>query len=95
MNWKECVRFWEDTTGASRLEWPPSGWNDFDCTATFTISDVWGSFAWLYTYPGDFILRQDAVATFFEISTPATGHWLSWVATTLILMMLIPMMAER
>lgn len=77
MNWKDCIhRDYLYGTG-DRFTWPEAGWNGFDCnTEAFTISDVWGAVAWVWTFPGDWLLSLAPIRTFFEIDTPAAvGAW--------------------
>ncbi len=41
----------------------------FDCdNGAFTISDVWGAISWVWTLPGDWVLSQEPISTFFEIA---------------------------
>jgi hypothetical protein len=68
MNWKDCAAQMELISPGARLSWP--GINGLDCSQDVTISDVWGVVAWLWTYPGDWILSQDPLHTFFEIEGP-------------------------
>lgn len=67
MNWKECARMMEGYYPGWRLNWPSYGWTDLDCEKAFTISDVWGGFMWGLTWPGDWLLSQDPLRTFFQI----------------------------
>jgi len=67
MNWKECAQLMEGYSPGWRLTWPEHGFNEFDCNADFTASDVWGGISWLWTYPGDYLLSQEPFRTFFEV----------------------------
>ena len=67
MNWKECVNLLELYGVGDRFTWPPDAMS-FDCEADFTISDVWGGIAWVWTLPGDYVLSQEPLRTFFEIN---------------------------
>ena len=74
MNWKECVNLLELYDLGDRFTWPPDALG-FDCDVeNFTISDVWGAISWIWTWPGDWVLSQEPIKTFFEIEgATATG----------------------
>lgn len=90
LDWKECVTVRAIQIGdhLERLRWPTG--NDFNCDpAQFTISDLSGGFAWLWTWPGDWLINQimdkPEVARFFEWDgTPFAGTILSWLVTPLL-----------
>ena len=90
MNWKECVNLIESYGLGDRFTWPPKSLG-FDCEpASFTISDVWGAMAWVWTWPGDWFLSQEPIKTFFEIEgTTAVGALgsagLGWLIALVIL----------
>ncbi|PWG16338.1 hypothetical protein DFK10_11890 [Salibaculum griseiflavum] len=84
MNWAQCAERMEDYMPGWRLMWPSDGIEFFDCEAGLTISDVWGAISWIWTYPGDWILSQEPLRTFFEIegqtAVGATGSTiLGWL----------------
>jgi hypothetical protein len=74
MNWKDCVSQVEYFGLGDRFTWPPD-LRGFDCKPdAFTISDAWGAIAWVWTLPGDWLLSQEPLKTFFEIEgTTAVG----------------------
>lgn len=89
MNWRDCVVHRETSEGRSRFELPASDQGGFDCEAAFTISDVSGGLMWATTWPGDWVLSQEPLRTFFEIEGPtaigATGSiFLFWIAVLII-----------
>lgn len=75
LNWKECVASKE--LYYSRFTWPDKAWGGFNCSEDFTVSEVWGAIAWIWTWPGDWVLRLEPINTFFELPPNVTGHWLS------------------
>jgi hypothetical protein len=77
LNWKECVSQGERWFAASRFEWPDKAQGGFNCSEQFTISEVWGAISWIWTWPGDWILRSEPINSFFELSPNLTGHWVS------------------
>jgi hypothetical protein len=90
MNWKECARLTEQHLPGSRFLWPEGGAENLDCTSGLTISDVWGAVAWAWTWPGDWILSQEPLRTFFEIEgTSAVGtigsNLFAWFAVFCVL----------
>lgn len=79
INWKECVALYEGFTVRSRFEWPPQHTGGFNCSSEVTISELWGGFAWVLTWPGDWLLRSEPINRFFELDGIITGHWFSAV----------------
>lgn len=77
MNWAQCSELGERVLHHSRFQWPSNGWESFNCQDGLTITDVTGGIAWLWTYPGDWILRQQPVNSFLELSPYHTGGYLS------------------
>ena len=73
MNWIQCVQEKEARGIVSRFDWPEQGLEGFNCEAETTISDIWGAIAWTATYPGDLLLRNEAIARFFEIDPLTVG----------------------
>lgn len=73
--WAACSVALERLGLKSRFQWPDGGWSDFNCQPGITISDVNGGIAWLWTYPGDFILRTERVNSFFELDPLHTGGY--------------------
>lgn len=53
--------------GESRFQWPAGGWADFNCQPGISISDITGGIAWIWTYPGDWILRTPEIGNFLEL----------------------------
>jgi hypothetical protein len=79
MDWKECAAHMEQYLPGWRFEWPPDGLEHIDCETGLTISDVWGAASWGWTWPGDWILSQEPMRTFFEIEgTSAVGAGASY-----------------
>lgn len=72
MNWVECSKF-RESLGESRFSWPANGWADFNCQEGVTLSDVTGGLRWLWTYPGDWLLRLPGLNRFFELESDYTG----------------------
>lgn len=90
MNWKECAQIMENYYPGWRLRWPERGFNEFDCHENLTISDVWGCISWIWTYPGDFLLSQEPLRTFFEVNgLTAIGLTASTFIGWMILFLLI------
>lgn len=77
MNWAECSRHQEWTGIRNRFSWPSDGLAGFNCEAGTTVSDIWGAVAWLWTYPGDWLLRLPSVNKFLELEPLHTGGWAS------------------
>lgn len=98
MNWKECARQNELYLGHSRFEWPSGGLNGFNCSDAFTFSDIWGAISWLWTWPGDWLLRSEPLNTFMEIDPLVTGSPVSsgfmWAALFIVGMALTSRIAE-
>ncbi len=93
MNWKECARQMEAFNPGERFRWP--GLNGIDCSQDFTISDVWGAIAWGWTWPGDWVLSQEPLRTFFEIEPPtAIGTIGSTILGFLIAFMLLAILGS-
>lgn len=78
ISWTDCFRIMNALAGRTCFSWPQQGSGGFNCHPDFTISDVWGGFAWIVTAPGDWILNQSIIAQFFELDTPVVGHFFSW-----------------
>ena len=57
----------EVLTSGARFSWPQRGVEFIDCEPNLTISDIWGAVSWVWTWPGDWILSQEPMRTFFEI----------------------------
>ncbi|MCF3594186.1 hypothetical protein LZG00_09255 [Rhodobacteraceae bacterium LMO-12] len=90
MNWKECVKFNEAHGLADRFDWPVGpNLSGFDCNEAFTFNDVWGAVAWVWNWPGDYILNSDAVKGFFEIGpeTIVAGMFSIWLPIILLFIM--------
>jgi hypothetical protein len=68
MKWDLCVVDRLLTKNESRFDRPESG--GFDCTENLTISDIWGGWQWLVSWPGDWILSQEPLRSFFELDGP-------------------------
>ena len=49
----------------------------FNCQTRTTISDLGGAISWLWTYPGDWVLRLPQVNKVFELDALHTGGWIS------------------
>lgn len=77
INWKECVALYESFSVRSRFEWPPQHTGGFNCYSEVTISELWGGIAWMWTWPGDWLLRTGQINRFFELGSNITGHWFS------------------
>mgnify|MGYP003133120368 CR=1 FL=1 len=93
MNWKECASRLEAILPGGRFHWP--GWNGFDCSQDFTISDVWGGISWIWTWPGDWILSREPLATFFEIEgSTAIGATGSTILGFLILLIIVGLLGS-
>jgi len=59
---------------------------DMNLDGSFTISDVWLWFKWLYFYPGDglvylFLNKTPSIADFFEMTTSSYGGVFSGVVS--------------
>jgi hypothetical protein len=72
-----------------RFQFPPDGIEMIDCNPDFTISDIWGLASWLWTWPGDWLLSQELLKTFFEIDGPSAigagaSYVLPWLAFLII-----------
>lgn len=85
MNWADCSKSAEAIFAQSRFSWPTTGWEGFNCETGLTVTDVTGGIAWIWTYPGDAILRLPAINSFFELSPHQTGGALSGVITLAML----------
>ncbi|OWJ78725.1 hypothetical protein [Haematobacter genomosp. 1] len=81
MNWIECSQATERIYGHSRFSWPVTGWEGFNCEDGITISDLTGGIAWLWTLPGDAILRYPPINEFLEMDANHTGGFLSGFIT--------------
>ena len=93
MNWKECVGLLERYDLGDRFTWPPNALS-FDCSKVdFTISDVSGGIAWVWTLPGDYVLSQEPLRTFFEIDgSQAVGTVSSYIIGWLLFSVLMYVM---
>lgn len=85
LNWKDCVALRERWSEGSRFEWPDQAHGGFNCSEQTTISEVWGAVSWIWTWPGDWMLRWEPINTFFELSPTVTGHWFSTTLGWLLL----------
>lgn len=85
MNWKECVKIFEEAGIRTRFEWPAQEYGGFNCHYDITISEVWGAIAWVWTWPGDWILRTQYINNFFELEPLVTGHWFSVAFPVIVL----------
>lgn len=96
MDWKECVQLDEKFQIRSRFDWPVGeGRGGFDCNDAFTFNDVWGAIAWVWTWPGDYLLNIPGVKAFFELGpeTIVGSSWsgaLSWLALMLGVALMLP-----
>lgn len=93
--WTECFRVMNALAGRTRFSWPQPDSGGFNCHPDFTITDIWGGFAWILTAPGDWILNRPFIARFFELDTPVVGHLFSWwlgamIAMPFVLIVLAP-----
>lgn len=77
MDWIECSEAQETLLNVSRFSWPKSGWYGFNCEQGLTVTDLTGGIAWLWTYPGDAILRLPQINSFLELNPLHTGGYLS------------------
>ena len=77
INWKECAALYEGFNVRSRFEWPLQHTGGFNCSSEVTISELWGGISWVWTWPGDWLLRTGPINSFFELDTNVTGHWFS------------------
>lgn len=77
MTWAVCSVALEKLGLKSRFQWPEGGWADFNCEAGTTVSDVTGGIAWIWTYPGDWLLRSEKINQFFELEPLHTGGYAS------------------
>lgn len=77
IDWKECVALSERWLLRSRFEWPPEHAGGFNCSSEITVSEVWGAISWVWTLPGDWLLRRAFINTFFELDPNVAGHWFS------------------
>lgn len=84
INWKDCVALYEQYSLRSRFEWPLQESGGFNCSEEITISELWGVISWIWTWPGDWVLRADAMTRFFELDQGVTGHWVSTLLGWLI-----------
>lgn len=92
MDWVECSKNREVWEQGSRFDWPIGGWESFNCDAGFSYSDLLGGIAWLWTYPGDFILRSPKVNGFFELSQLHTGGGLSAMISFVVFVIALTML---
>lgn len=81
--------------GRSRFQWPAEGAGGFNCADGFTFSDITGAFFWILTYPGDFILNDSDIASFFELQLPVVGHPASYVIGILLALMVFGAIADK
>lgn len=96
MNWKDCASRLEQYYEGWRFVWPPEGWSQFDCEQGLTISDVWGAVSWIWTWPGDWVLSQEPLRTFFEIQgTSAIGTTASTVLGWFIFLVVIGLLNQN
>lgn len=95
MNWKECVAVNERWSIRSRLEWPPQSDGGFNCSQQFTISEVTGAISWVWTWPGDWLLRREPIRSFFEVESQATGHLFSTLLGWLLILLLVVGSTDR
>lgn len=95
MNWRECVELFESWGVRSRFELPSEGQGGFDCEDAFTISDVTGGFMWFTTWPGDWILSQEPLRTFFEIDGPSAVGTTGSIVLFLIAFMVFVVSSNR
>ncbi|MFB9223009.1 hypothetical protein [Paracoccus cavernae] len=80
MKWAECAAL-SESLGHSRFLWPSGGITEFNCEPGFTLSDLTGAISWIWTYPGDFILRVPSIASFLEVPSASIGGLLSSAIT--------------
>ena len=101
MKWKECVSLVERYDLYTRFDWPLTpGRLGFDCESVFTINDIWGAIGWVWTYPGDLVLNNSEVKTFFALppETVVASGWstaLGWLILFVVWSSLLALFSQR